>query len=116
MKQFICSDCNKRFRFANKPKFCPYCGSSHVSHDNGKAAENAKQKIEELNQLIVELNAARDIYCEAYAKYESVRRTLLTYADRGVIAKKDIPTADQKKLIDALYDYRRQRKVAKEKA
>ena len=114
MKQFICSDCNKRFRFANKPKFCPYCASSDVSLDNGRAAENAKQKIEELNQLIVELNAARDIYCEAYAKYENVRRTLLTYADRGVIAKKDIPVADQKKLIDALYDYRKQRKVAKE--
>lgn len=115
MKQFICSDCNKRFRFANKPKFCPYCGSPDVGLDNGKATENAKKKIEELNQLIVELNEARDIYCEAYAKYESVRRTLLTYADRGVIAKKYIPTADQKKLIDALYDYRRQRKVAKEK-
>lgn len=115
MKTFICSDCNKRFRFANKPKFCPYCGSSNVSPDNAKATENAKKKIEELKQLIEEVESARDIYCEAYAKYEAARRTLVTYADRGIISKRDIPTADQKKLIDALYDYRNQRKVAKSK-
>lgn len=115
MKTFICSDCNKRFRFANKPKFCPYCGSSTVNPDNARAVENAKQKIEELNQLIVEVNAARDAYCEVYAKYEAIRRTLYVYADRGIISKRDIPTADQKKLIDALYDYRKQKKVAKEK-
>ena len=115
MKTFICSDCEKRFRFANKPKFCPYCASPNVNPDNARATENAKLKIEELNQLVAEVNAARDIYCEAYAKYEAARRVLVTYADRGIIAKKDIPTADQKKLIDALYDYRKQRKVAKEK-
>lgn len=66
-----------------------------------------------MNSMIPKLEDTWTSYVNTYVEFENMRRILMSYAERNIIQKNDIPTVEKKKLLDALYDYRKNRKESK---
>lgn len=106
-------DCRETVTLGKSPNFCPHCGSTNIKVNDLMARSHANDIVEEMKRLKPEVELAWNTYVEVYVEFENRRRLLNNYARRGYIDSADIPVIEQKRLIDALYEYRAKRKESK---
>ena len=111
-KRYFCNDCGEGYNFSKVPSFCPNCGSDRIELDNRKAKAHTKELIDRMNELVPQIESAWQTYVDLNVEFENMRRVLYDYSRRmrGIINKEDIPVVRKKKQLEALYEYRANRK------
>lgn len=104
--QYICKNCGNHITFPNGAKYCPICSGELKS----KAEIYAKEKIQELQELLPVLEKKYNEFAELYVKFKITNETLRTYAARGLIDKESVPEFKPETLTDIFYRSRKKRK------